>query len=258
MIQIPKLEKKIFFISDLHLPLRPSGIDGSPTLENKVIDWLDYIKPQAQALFLLGDIFDFWFEYKYLVPKGAVRFQAALWAFYKAGIPVYFFLGNHDGWSIDYLTQECGVQLLNKPASITIANKRFLVGHGDTMHPTMRYALFRRLYHSGWFQSFVRALPPDWVYGTINWYFTQKKVRLLSYKKKYGIPAFCEKKDRIFQYCKDKIEPFNHHEFYIFGHTHCPYIKALNHSSSYCNLGDWVSHYTYACFDGVALALLKF
>ncbi|WP_342265747.1 UDP-2,3-diacylglucosamine diphosphatase [Cardinium endosymbiont of Philonthus spinipes] len=249
MIQIQKLEQKIFFISDLHLPLRPSGVAISPQLEDKVLDWLDYIQPQAQALFLLGDIFDFWFEYKHLVPKGAIRFQAKLWEFYKAGIAVYFFLGNHDGWAIDYLTQECGVQLFREPASITIADKRFLVGHGDTFHATIRYTLLRRLYHSSWLQSFVRALPPDWVYNRVYRYLA---------KKKRTNPSFLQEKDRIFHYCKDKIEPFNHHEFYIFGHTHCPYIKALNHSSSYCNLGDWLFHDTYACFDGVTLSLLKF
>ena len=249
MIQIAKLEKKVFFISDLHLPLRPSGVDSPPQLEDKVLDWLDYIKPQAQALFLLGDVFDFWFEYKHLIPKGAIRFQAKLWEFCKAEIPVYFFLGNRDGWSIDYLRQECGVQLFRKPASITIANKRFLVGHGDTFNPTTGYTLFRRLYRSSWLQAFVRAMPPDWFYNRVYRYLT---------KKKYAKHWFSQEKDRIFHYCKDKIEPFNHHEFYIFGHTHCPYIKALSHSSSYCNLGDWISHYTYACFDGVTLSLLKF
>ncbi|UWW97444.1 MAG: UDP-2,3-diacylglucosamine diphosphatase [Candidatus Cardinium sp.] len=249
MIHITRLEKKIFFISDLHLPLRPSGIATPPWLEDKLLDWLDYIKPQAQALFLLGDVFDFWFEYKHLVPRGAIRFQAKLWEFSKAQIPVYFFLGNHDGWSIDYLMQECGVQLFSAPASITIAGKRFLVGHGDTIHPSMRYALFRRLYHSRWLQSFVRFLPPDWVYNQVAHYLA---------KKKYAKPSFFEENDRIFRYCKDKIEPFNHHEFYIFGHTHCPYIKAFNHASSYCNLSAWISHHTYACFDGTALSLLRF
>ncbi|AXI24183.1 Calcineurin-like phosphoesterase [Cardinium endosymbiont of Sogatella furcifera] len=249
MIQITTLEKQIFFISDLHLPLRSSGVARSSHLEDKVLDWLDYIKPRTQALFLLGDIFDFWFEYTYLVPRGAIRFQVKLWEFTQAEIPVYFFLGNHDGWSIDYLTQECGVQLFREPASITIANKRFFVGHGDTIHPTMCYTLLRKLYHSAWLQAFVRALPPNWVYGGVDRYLSKKKCDNVS---------FCPQKDRIFDYCKDKIEPFNHHEFYIFGHTHCPYIKAFNHSSTYCNLGTWITNYTYACFDGITLSLLKF
>ena len=251
MIEITKLkpDKKIFFISDLHLPLRPSGSARSRELEDKVLGWLTYIQPQTQALFLLGDIFDFWFEYKHLVPKGAIRFQVKLWEFVKADIPVYFFLGNHDGWSIDYLTKECGVQLFREPLSITIANKRFLVGHGDNIDPTRGYSLLRRLYHSRWLQSFVKALPPDWVYSKVDGHLTQKK---------YAKPSFFAKKDRIFHYCKDKIEPFNQHAFYIFGHTHCPYIKPLNDTSSYCNLGDWVFHYTYACFDGEALSLLTF
>ncbi len=249
MIEITKLEKQIFFISDLHLPLRPSGVARPSALERKVIAWLDYIQPQAQALFLLGDIFDFWFEYKYLVPKSAIRFQAKLGEFYKAGIPVYFFLGNHDSWSIDYLTQECGVQVFREPASIKISNQRFLVGHGDNIAPTRRYALLRKLYDSHAFQSFIRALPSDWLYSKVDSYLA---------KKKHIKPSSFEENDRIFHYCKDKIEAFNHHDFYIFGHTHCPYVKPLNHSSNYCNLGDWVSHYTYACFDGKVLSLLTF
>ncbi|WP_243017886.1 MULTISPECIES: UDP-2,3-diacylglucosamine diphosphatase [Candidatus Cardinium] len=249
MIELTQLAKKVFFISDLHLPLCPSGINRSRALENKLLAWLDYIKPQAEALFLLGDVFDFWFEYKYLIPKGAIRFQVKLWEFVQNKIPVYLFLGNHDGWSIDYLIQECGVQLFRKPASITICNRKFFLGHGDTIGPTMGYTLLRRLYHSRWFQSFVRILPPDWIYNRVDHYLT---------KKKGANPSFFAKKDRIFHYCEDKIEPFNHHDFYIFGHTHCPYIKALNHSSSYCNLGDWVFHYTYACFDGDNLSLLTF
>lgn len=249
------MTKQVFFISDLHLPLATSGIDGPRGVEDKLLDWLDYIQPEAEALFLLGDIFDFWFEYKHLVPKGAFRFQAKLWAFFKANIPVYFFLGNHDGWAIDYLTQECGVQIFRKPASITIADKRFLVGHGDTFGANIGYTLLRKLYDSSWLQACVRTLPPDWFYAMVNRYLITKRYFL---NKKYNNCSFYQEKDRIFRHCKDVIEPFNHHEFYIFGHTHCPYIKTISDSSSYCNIGDWVWHYTYASFDGATFSLRTF
>lgn len=251
VIQIPQLQKdkKIFFASDFHLPLRFSYTNTHATdQEDKVLAWLDYIKPQAQALFLLGDIFDFWFEYKYLIPKGFIRLQTKLLAFHKEQIPVYFFLGNHDCWSIDYLTQECGVQIFRKPASITISNQKFLVGHGDTINPTICYALLHKLYTNVLLQSIIKILPADWLYGIVRRY-------LLRDNRNNSV---FEQNDRIFQHCKDKIECSMHHNFYIFGHIHVPYIKELNHSSTYCNLGDWISHYTYACFDGLILSLLKF
>jgi UDP-2,3-diacylglucosamine hydrolase len=252
LIQIAELQKKkkIFFISDLHLPLQFSGSANATEQEDKVLAWLDYIKPKTHALFLLGDIFDFWFEYKFLVPKGAIRLLVKLLEFHKAQIPVYFFLGNHDYWCIDYLTQACGVQLFKKPESITICNQSFLIGHGDTFNPNPYHAIFYRWYHSAFLQSLARTVPADWLYGLIH--------RFVLRKNPIRNNSVFEKKDRIFKYCQEQIEPFVHHDFYIFGHMHAPIIKVLNDSSYYYNIGDWVSHYTYACFDGLALSLLNF
>lgn len=253
LIQVAELQsnKKVFFISDLHLPLRISGNDVSTHREDKVLDWLDYIKPQAQALFLLGDVFEFWFEYKYLIPRGFLRFQIKLLEFYKEKIPVYFFVGNSDCWSIDYLMQECGVRIFQNPKSIHICNKSFFVGHGDTISATGSYRVIRKLYDNAFLQLITRTMPADWLYGIV-YRFLKKK----TYPFKNN-SLFAEK-DRIFQYCRDKIEPVMHHDFYIFGHTHVPFIGPLNNTSTYCNVGDWISDYTYSCFDGLRLSLLKF
>ncbi|MDD9139400.1 MAG: UDP-2,3-diacylglucosamine diphosphatase [Candidatus Cardinium sp.] len=252
MIQITQLQKgkKIFFISDLHLPLQMSSKTNNSCREDKVIAWLNYIQPQAEALFLLGDIFDFWFEYKYLIPKGALRFQAKLLSFCEEKIPVYFFLGNHDYWAKDYLMHVSGVQIFRAPLSVCICNKRFLIGHGDTINPTRSYSLLLKLYHNALLQHLAKLLPADWLYGMVDYYCLKKNNR----KKDWDLGQ----EDRILHYCKTEIEPSMHHDFYIFGHMHTPCIKAINHTSYYCNLGDWITHYTYGCFDGLVFSLLKF
>ncbi|MBX9890554.1 MAG: UDP-2,3-diacylglucosamine diphosphatase [Amoebophilaceae bacterium] len=244
--------KQVFFASDFHLPIQMKDIRcPTPYREEKIMAWLDYIMPHAQALFLLGDIFHFWFEYKYLIPKVALSFQNKLLALHQANIPVYYFLGNHDYWAMDYLTQACGIQVYKHPASIKIVNHTFLVGHGDFINPTFRETLLSKLYKNTFLTSFFRMLPADWLYWIVETYLNKKSKQ----NKKYWV---FEKNDRIFQYCENKVEPFTHHDFYIFGHTHTPYIKALHSSSIYCNLGDWISNYTYASFDGTQLTLLNF
>ena len=217
----------------------------------KLLSWLDYIMPKAQALFLLGDVFDFWFEYKYLIPKGALRFQAKLLEFHQANIPVYYFLGNHDCWAIDYFMQVCGIKLYRNYASLTICKKHFLVGHGDAVNPKTPYAILRKLYNNNFLQAVARILPVDWLYSIVQCHLRKRAYRIMN-------NSVLEKNERILRYCKEKIEPCTHHDFYIFGHTHIPCIQILNNSSLYCNLGDWVSNCTYACFDGLELTLLKF
>ena len=253
-VQIKKLKKnkKIFFASDLHLPMHRSGQLTDRQQEEAIIAWMDYIMPQAQALFLAGDIFDFWFEYKYLIPKGALKFHSKLQAFDQAKIPIYFLTGNHDYWLIDYATQIANIHIFKNPITIHIEQKRFLIGHGDTINPTIGYRLLRKFYTSKTIQSIARILPADWLYGIIDAYLKKRKKKLM---QRYSL---LPKKDRIFHYCKTNIEPFSHYDFYIFGHTHTPYIKKLGDSSAYCNLGDWINHYTYAYFDGVKLMLSNF
>ncbi|TDG95723.1 UDP-2,3-diacylglucosamine diphosphatase [Cardinium endosymbiont of Culicoides punctatus] len=253
MLQIEQLQdnKKVFFISDLHLPIQASGSSIATYQEDKIVNWLDYIKPQAQALFLLGDVFNFWFEYKYLIPRGCLKFQAKLLEFYKEDIFVYFFVGNRDCWSIDYLTQTCGVQILHHPQSIMISNQSFFIGHGDTIGVSSRYKMIRKLYNNSLLLPIVRAIPADWLYGAMCFFLK---------KKTYTIKdnSFFIENDRIFRYCRDNIEPIMHHDFYIFGHTHAPFIEQINEASSYCNTGDWISNYTYGCFDGFKISLCKF
>ena len=125
--------KKVYFVSDVHLGA--PVLDNDRERENRLIRWLDTIRPDCSELFLLGDIFDFWFEYKRAVPKGHVRFLAKICEFTDQGIPVHFFTGNHDIWAFGYLPEECGVILHTHNEIFRIAGKRFLIGHGDALNP---------------------------------------------------------------------------------------------------------------------------
>jgi len=245
-------DKKIFFASDFHLYTgqisnKREGNCPMHQREAKLCTWLHRIMPQTQALFLLGDIFDFWFEYKYLIPKIAPSFQAKLLEFLEANIPIYYFLGNHDCWAIDYFTG-IGIEVHKQNASIQICNKKFLVGHGDLLDYRSWQKIVSKLYRSSFCHTMARMLPPDVLYGIFNSFF----------KKKNCAPhTTMVNNDPLFDYCRYKIEPVNHHDFYIFGHMHNPCIKPIGAISTYCNLGDWISHNTYAYFDGIKLALCK-
>ena len=127
----------------------------------------------------------------------------------------------------------------------------FLVGHGDTIDPSIWYRIVRKLYQNRYIQSLARMIPPDWLYRVVHRCCLQKQYPINN-------NSVFVQKDRIFQYCRTRIEPVMHHNFYVFGHTHMPFIQAINDSSYYCNLGDWMSHYTYACFDGIMVSLHKF
>jgi UDP-2,3-diacylglucosamine hydrolase len=234
--------KKIFFAADFHLGA--SSYLATQEREKKIISWLDYIQPTTQALFLLGDIFDCWFEYKHVVPKGFVRLQAKLASFTDQGIPVYFFLGNHEMAVYDYFVHELKLSICTKPMSFYIGNTSFLVGHGDEWGSSWPYRLFKRWVHTNpGFKWIFSKIHPDMGLPWMGW--MSEKSRNKNKKKE-----FLYKEDRIANFCKRQIEPYIHHDFYIFGHLHTPYHATLNARSQYYNVGDWVKHSTYGAFDG--------
>ena len=152
--------KKVYFVSDVHLGA--PVLDNDRERENRLIRWLDTIRPDCSELFLLGDIFDFWFEYKRAVPKGHVRFLAKICEFTDQGIPVHFFTGNHDIWAFGYLPEECGVILHTHNEIFRIAGKRFLIGHGDALNPQDKgYLFLYRIFHNRFLQRCFRGLHPD-------------------------------------------------------------------------------------------------
>lgn len=244
--------KKLYFASDFHLGV-PNDKE-SRKREMKIIRWLDSIKKDAYTIFLLGDIFDFWFEYKHTIPKGFVRLQGKLAEFTDNGIPVIFFTGNHDMWMFDYFPNELNIPIYREPQSFCVNNIKFLIGHGDGLGPgDTTYKILKKIFRNKVCQWLFAWLHPN-LGMTIanNW---SQKSRINNEKKEES--KFHEEEEWLFTYTK-KIEEKEHHDYYVFGHRHLPLDLEINGNSRYINLGEWVNHFTYGVFNGKSFELLAF
>ncbi len=240
--------KKIYFLSDFHLGV-PSHAE-SLKREKKIIRFLDTIIPQAKAIFLLGDIFDFWFEYKYVVPKGFIRLQAKIAQITDAGIPVYVYTGNHDLWMFGYLEKELGVKIFHKPIDWEIGGKKFLIGHGDGLGPgDTVYKMTKKVFVNPFFQWVFKMTPPAIGMGIAT--FWSNKSRLHNSDER-----FFEEKEYLWHYCKEQ-NVLKNRDYYIFGHRHMPLDLAVGKDGRYINIGDWIQYDTYAEFDGETLNLIS-
>ena len=234
--------KKIYFASDQHL--------GAPTpeaslpREKKFVAWLDTIKEDAGAVFLLGDLFDFWFEYKTVVPKGFVRVLGKLAELKDAGIDIYFFVGNHDLWMRDYFQKELNIPVFHEPQEFDINGKLFLIGHGDGLGPAdYGYKRMKKVFTFPFFKWLFRWLHPD-IGVKLGHYFSVKN-KLISGDE--DAQFLGEENEWLALYCRKKLTE-KHYDFFIFGHRHLPLEIELNSSSTYINLGDWIQYFTYGEF----------
>ena len=244
--------KKVYFSSDNHL--------GAPTKEasiireKKFVAWLDEVKKDAQAIFLLGDLFDFWFEYKRVIPKGFTRTLGKLAEISDSGIPIYFFVGNHDLWMNGYFEEELNIPVFHSPQEFTINNTSFFIGHGDGLGPGDKgYKRMKKLFTNGISKWFFRWLHPD--IGVKLAQYLSVKNKLISGDE--DIKFLGEDQEWLVQYCKRK-EAERHRNFYIFGHRHLPMEIDISANSKYINLGDWISYYTYGVFDGEQFSLKEY
>jgi len=250
-MNIPK-GKKIYFASDNHLGA-PTA-EASRPREQKFVAWLEEIKHDAAAIFLMGDLFDFWFEYKTVVPKGFTRTLGKLAEITDAGIPIYFFVGNHDLWMDGYFEEELGISVYHKPQEYTFNNKTFLIGHGDGLGPgDTGYKRMKKIFTSRFGKWLFRWLHPD--IGVRIAQYLSVKNKLISGDD--DAKFLGEDNEWLVQYCKRKLET-KHSDYFIFGHRHLPLEIDLNENSKYVNLGDWIQYYTYGVFDGENLELEKF
>jgi UDP-2,3-diacylglucosamine hydrolase len=247
-MQIPK-GKKVYFSSDNHL--------GAPTMEQslprekKFVAWLDHIKKDAAAIFLLGDLFDFWFEYKTVVPKGFTRTLGKLAEISDSGIPIYFFVGNHDLWMRDYFKTELNIEVFYKPQDFTFNSKTFLIGHGDGLGPGDKgYKRMKKVFTNPFSKWLFNWLHPD--IGVKLAQYMSVKNKLISGDD--DAKFLGEDNEWLVQYCKRK-ESQQHRDYYVFGHRHLPLDINVSKSSKYINLGDWIQYYTYGEFDGEIMAL---
>lgn len=247
--------KKIYFASDFHL----GAPDYSQSLirEKKICKWLDFIKTDVQVLFLVGDMFDFWFEHKRVAPKGHIRFLGKLAELSDAGVQIEVFSGNHDMWMRDYFNREFGCEVSRNSLEYKINDKRFLIGHGDGLGPgDTAYKFLKRIFENRILRwAFANLLHPDWslFLGNLWAQNSWKKHDKVNDVYVYESPE----KELLYLYSK-KEEELQHRDFYIFGHRHYKLDLQLSPKSRYINLGDWIRFDSYAVFDGENLELKVF
>jgi UDP-2,3-diacylglucosamine hydrolase len=239
---------KIYFASDFHL-----GVDAahsSAEREKLIISWLDKIKEDASELYLVGDIFDFWFGYSTVIPKGYIRFFGKLAELRDEGLPIYFFTGNHDMWMFSYFPEELGIPIYRNNIEIERNGKKFLIGHGDGLGPgDYGYKFIKKVFANKINQFLFKWFHPD--LGIRIAEFWSGKSRESVKNQTFLGPN----EEWLIQYCNKKIETESF-DYLIFGHRHLPIdFKLKNDSSRYINLGDWLHHYSYAVFDGEDLTV---
>lgn len=248
---MPENPKKIYFASDFHL--------GAPNYakslerEKAICAWMDYIRPDCEELFLVGDIFDFWFEYRHAIPKGFVRLQGKIAEFTDAGIPVHFFTGNHDMWIFDYIPQELGVNLYREPITRIFNGKKFFIGHGDGLGPgDHKYKMLKKFFASKVCQWLFARIHPNLGIGIANYSSRSSRASTGNSDEKFlGIE---NEWLAIFSQEQNKLNPM---DYYIFGHRHLPLRIPIEPDAIYMNIGDWLKYNTFAVFDGEELILQR-
>jgi UDP-2,3-diacylglucosamine hydrolase len=244
--------KKIYFASDFHLGV-PS-LESSLAREKKIIRWLDSIKHNALELYLVGDIFDFWWEYKYTIPKGQTRLLGKIAEFTDNGIPVHFFTGNHDLWMKDYFVEELGVIVHHQPIKKTYNRTSFFIGHGDGLGPGDHwYKFLKKCFTNPFLIWCFNRLHPNlsfWIARRSS--KRSKKITGDSDKEFLG-----DNNEWLMSFCKSELKK-EHTDYFIFGHRHLPLDLKASETSRYINLGEWINYCTYAEFDGSNLQLKSF
>nr|WP_179375619.1 UDP-2,3-diacylglucosamine diphosphatase [Winogradskyella wichelsiae] len=244
--------KKIYFASDNHLGAPTS--DASKPREKKFVAWLDEIKHDAAAIFLLGDLFDFWFEYKTVVPKGFTRTLGKLAEISDSGIPIHYFVGNHDLWMHGYFEEELGIPVYHEPKEFMFNDTSVFIGHGDGLGPNDKgYKRMKKVFTNPVFKWLFKWMHPD-IGLRIGQYMSVKN-KMISGDD--DATFLGEENEWLAVYCKRKLED-KHRDFFVFGHRHLPLEIDLNEKSKYVNLGDWIQYYTYGVFDGENFDLKKY
>jgi UDP-2,3-diacylglucosamine hydrolase len=249
--QLPE-GKKIYFISDFHLgvPDRASSL----AREKKIVRWLEMIRKDVQILYLMGDVFDYWFEYSHAVPKGYVRLLGKLAELSDAGVEIHYFTGNHDMWVFDYLPEEIGLQLHREPIQKEYNGLKFYLGHGDGLGPGDHgYKFIKKVFSNSASQWLFARIHPNSGIRLMQYFSKKSRIATGDSDEKF----LGEDKEWLILYTKEVLKK-EHFDYFIFGHRHLPLDIRLNEKSRYINLGEWINHHTYAVFDGKTVTLEKF
>ncbi len=238
---------RLYFASDFHLGI--PDYESSLKREKLLVKWLDTIAADATEIFLMGDIFDFWFEYKYVVPKGYVRLLGKIAEIRDKGIPVHLFRGNHDVWAFDYLNKELNVQLHREPVIREFDGKKLFLAHGDGLGPGDKgYKMLKKVFEFKPNQFLFRWLHPD-IGARMGLYFS-KKSRLAN-ESKVGKEDKINSPDSemLVRYAKKKTEQYPDVDYFVFGHRHIPIQLKINEKAEIVILGDWITHFSYGVFE---------
>lgn len=242
---------KIYFASDFHLGA--PDYESSLIREKRIVNWLDEVKKDASEIFLVGDLFDFWFEYKRAIPKGFVRLQGKIAEITDSGIPVHVFTGNHDMWIFDYLPKELGVKLYREPIIREWNGKKFYIGHGDGLGPGDKgYKFLKKVFASPVCQWLFARLHPN--FGIWLADLSSKKSRASTGESDEVFLG--EENEWLAIYSKEYLQK-EHIDYFVFGHRHLPLQLKIGENSIYFNLGEWINYNTYLVFDGQNCELKK-
>lgn len=261
--------KKVYFLSDVHLgsayhkknankremmTLPSVEVDSyyfpQHEVERKLCRWLDMAKQDAEAIYLLGDIFDYWFEYRNVVPRGFVRFLGKVSEITDLGIEVHFFIGNHDIWVTDYLQKECGMIVHKQPLVREIYGKKFFLAHGDGLgDDSISFKILRKIFHSKLCRKAYAAIHPRWTVGFAQWWSNHNR-------EVYATPPyFGEDEEHLVLYAKEHLKNAPSINYYIFGHRHIMLDLMLSANARIAILGDWIDYFSYGVFDGDTFSL---
>ncbi len=242
---------KIYFISDLHLGA--PNFQESLVREKLFVNWLNIVQEDATEIYLMGDLFDFWFEYKHTAPKYFVRALGKLAEIADKGIPIHCFSGNHDMWMFSYLEKEIGMKIYHQPIEKTLGKHLFYLGHGDGLGPgDFGYKFIKKIFRNKACQWLFARLHPNFAFGLANYW--SGKSRLHNNDAK----SFLGDKEFLYQFGKEKIKENPAINYFVFGHRHLPIDVIISENCRYLNLGDWIQYFTYAQYDGNNLELKYF
>ena len=241
----------IYFASDFHLGVPDHA--SSRQREDRIVRWLTSVQEHAAEIYLLGDIFDFWFEYATVVPKGFIRLQGKLAELTDNGIKVTMFKGNHDMWMFDYFTKELGIEIISDELILERGGKRFFLHHGDGLGPgDSSYKFLKKFFRSSFCQWLFARLHPNFGIGVAQrWSMSS---RIANNKKESFVS---DEQEWLVNYSKELLSK-DHFDYLIFGHRHLPLDIPVGNASRYINLGEWINYYSYAVFDGSDVALCYF
>jgi UDP-2,3-diacylglucosamine hydrolase len=242
---------KIYFASDIHLGAL--GYKSSREREDRIVRWLDSIKHDVAELFLVGDVFDFWFEYKTVVPKGYIRFLGKLAELVDAGVKLYLFKGNHDMWMFDYFVTELNATIISNELVLERQGKKLFIHHGDGLGPgDGKYKLLKKVFRSRLCQWFFERLHPNFGVGVANyWSGHSRLANAASNEQKLF------ENEWLVSFARETLKT-THYDYMIFGHRHIPMMVRLNEHCEYVNLGEWVFNNSYAVMDNGVITLEYF